>query len=163
MPQHKRRAKSGAARPTSLGSKASRRSKSAVGTTVSAPSHPDPATSTAMAVHAEEQEALAAGMPFNTAKPNEFGAAHASAHVEGMHKGMPSPTTGAGTLSEKNESPKTGHSGARASIAHTLPTGEADPGLLIEAQGDSYASPEAFIRAVGKHRHPARDQDPPRV
>jgi catalase len=51
----------------------------------------------------------------------------------------------------------------KAGIPVALPTGEADPGLLIEAQDDGYASPEAFIRAVGKHRHPARDQDPPRV
>jgi catalase len=51
----------------------------------------------------------------------------------------------------------------KAGIPFTLPTGEADPGLLIEAQDDSYASPEAFIKAIGKHRHPARDQDPPLV
>ncbi|HMH30671.1 MAG TPA: catalase [Steroidobacteraceae bacterium] len=61
-----------------------------------------------MAAHAEEQESLVAGMPFNSAKPSEFGGAHASAPVEGMHEEMPSATTGAGTLSEKNESLKTG-------------------------------------------------------
>jgi hypothetical protein len=27
----------------------------------------------------------------------------------------------------------------------------------------SFASPRAFIKVFGKHRHPARDQDPPRV
>jgi catalase len=51
----------------------------------------------------------------------------------------------------------------KAGIPFTLPSGDADPGLLIEAQDDSYASPEAFIEAVGKHRHPVRDQDPPLV
>jgi catalase len=51
----------------------------------------------------------------------------------------------------------------KVGIPFTLATGEVDPGLLIEAQDDSYASPEAFIKAIGKHRHLARDQDPPRV
>jgi catalase len=51
----------------------------------------------------------------------------------------------------------------KAGIPFTLPSGDADPGLLVEAQDDSYASPEAFIKAIGKHRHPARDQDPPLV
>jgi catalase len=51
----------------------------------------------------------------------------------------------------------------KAGIPFTLPTGEPDPGLLIELQDDSLASPAAFIQAIGKHRHPARDQDPPRV
>jgi catalase len=83
-------------------------SKTAVGTTVSGPSDPDPAAGTAMAVHAEEQETLAAGMPFNSTKPSEYGARHASAPIEGNHAEMPSPTTGAGTLSERNESMKTG-------------------------------------------------------
>src|ERR1700722_17895078 len=102
MPQRKSKAKSAPVKPPPRGS------KTAVGTTVSGPSHPDPAARTALAVHAEEQEALAAGMPFNTAKPSEFNAGHASAPVEGMHDEMPSATTGAGTLSEKNESSKTG-------------------------------------------------------
>jgi catalase len=103
MPKRKSRAK-----PASSAKPAGRGSKTAVGTTVSGPSHPDPAAKSAMAVHAEEQEALATSMPFNSAKPSEYGASHASAPIEGMHEEMPSPTTGAGTMSEKNESPKTG-------------------------------------------------------
>ncbi len=42
-----------------------------------------------------------------------------------------------------------------------MPNGEADPGVLL-AQGVGEAI-EAFIEAVGKHRHPARETDPPRV
>jgi len=80
----------------------------AVGTTVSGPSHPDPAARTAAAVHAQEQEALAADMPFNSGKSSEYGQARASTPVEGAHEKMPSPAAGAGTLSEKNESLKTG-------------------------------------------------------
>jgi catalase len=79
----------------------------AEGTTVSGPSHPTPPV-TELADHAAEQQALAEGMPFNSAKPSEYGARFTAAPVEGVHEPMPSPTTGAGTLSEKNESLKTG-------------------------------------------------------
>jgi catalase len=103
MPQRNSRAKRAASKkPTSRGS------KTAVGTTVSGPSHPDPAARTAMAVHAQEQEALAADMPFNSGKASEYGQARASTPVEGAHEQMPSAATCAGTLSEKNESLKTG-------------------------------------------------------
>jgi catalase len=82
-------------------------SDSAVGTTVSGPSHPTPEF-TELADHATEQQTLVEGMPFNSAKPSEYGARSTAAPVEGPHQTMPSPTTGAGTLSEKNESLKTG-------------------------------------------------------
>jgi catalase len=82
-------------------------SDSAVGTTVSGPSHPTSAL-TELADHATEQQTLVEGMPFNSAKPSEYGARSTAAPVEGPHQTMPSPTTGAGTLSEKNESEKTG-------------------------------------------------------
>jgi catalase len=102
MPQRKSKAKRTASKTNP------RRSKAALGTTVSGPSHPDPRVRTAMATHAQEQEALAAGMPFNSAKSAEYGDRHASAPVEGAHEQPPSRTTGAGTLSENNASPKTG-------------------------------------------------------
>jgi catalase len=82
-------------------------SNTAVGTTVSGPSHPTPPL-TELADHAAEQQTLVEGMPFNSAKPSEYGARSAAAPVEGPHQMMPSPTTGGGTLSEKNESLKTG-------------------------------------------------------
>ena len=100
MSQRNSKAKRAPAKPSG--------SKTAVGTTVSGPAHPDKAAGTAMAVHAEEQQTLAAGMPFNSVKRSEYGAKHASAPIEGMHGEMPSDATGAGTLSEKNESAKTG-------------------------------------------------------
>jgi catalase len=103
MAQRKNRAK----RPVSAKSP-SRSSKTAVGTTVSGPSHPDPAARTAMAAHADEQDALAADMPCNTSKPGEYADSLASAPLEGLHEEMPSASAGAGTLSEKNESAKTG-------------------------------------------------------
>jgi catalase len=105
MPTRKSRGKP----PTRASSKHSRRvgSETAVGTTVSGPSSA-PASRTELADHAAEQEILAAATPFNSAKPSEYGARSTSTPVEGPHQPMPSPTTGAGTLSEKNESPKTG-------------------------------------------------------
>ena len=48
-------------------------------------------------------------------------------------------------------------------IDRTLPTGEADPGLLIGASDDAATAIEAFFEAVGLHRHYQRETDPPRV
>jgi catalase len=50
---------------------------------------------------------------------------------------------------------------AQAGIEPTLPTGEADPGLIVAAAGAVPA--DDFIAALGKHRHPERETDPPRV
>ena len=47
----------------------------------------------------------------------------------------------------------------KAGIQATLPDGSVDPGLLI---GDA-SSVDAFIAAIGLHRHPQRDMDPPLV
>jgi catalase len=82
-------------------------SKAAVGTTASGPSHP-PAASTDLAQHASEQESLVAATPFNASKPAEYNARFSTVPPEGVHLEMPSPTTGAGTLSEKNANAKTG-------------------------------------------------------
>jgi catalase len=82
-------------------------SERAVGTTVSGPSHPT-ASLTELADHAAEQQTLAEAMPFNSVKRSEYGAPSTSAPPEGPHQPMPSPSTGAGTLSEKNESLKSG-------------------------------------------------------
>src|SRR6202034_579344 len=58
--------------------------------------------------HAAEQGTLAEAMPFNATKPSEYAPADATEPPEGAHEDMPSPTSGASTLSEKNESPKSG-------------------------------------------------------
>jgi catalase len=82
-------------------------SEMAVGTTASGPSPPT-AGLTALADHAAEQQTLVEAMPFNSAKKSEYGAPSTAAPPEGPHESMPSRTTGAGTLSENNESIKTG-------------------------------------------------------
>jgi catalase len=46
-------------------------------------------------------------------------------------------------------------------ISTTLPSGEPDSGLLIGAEKGGNA--QAFIAAIAKHRHPARDTDPPLI
>ncbi|HSI56654.1 MAG TPA: catalase [Ideonella sp.] len=51
----------------------------------------------------------------------------------------------------------------RAGVSATLPSGEADPGVLIAQPGEIKSTAKAFIEAVGKHRHPQRETDPPRV
>jgi catalase len=105
MPAKKSRGKSpGRATPKNKGQVGSDK---AVGTTSSGPSHPT-ADLTELAEHAAEQQTLAEAMPFNSGKPAEFGAPSKSGPPEGPHQPMPSPLTGAGTLSEKNESRKTG-------------------------------------------------------
>jgi len=46
-------------------------------------------------------------------------------------------------------------------IDAALPDGQCDPGLIIAS--DTSAVPEDFVAAIAKHRHFARETDPPRV
>jgi catalase len=103
-------------------------SPKAIGSTVSGPSNPAGGR-TELADHAAGQQALAESMPFNSAKSAEYGAP-ASPPPEGPHQAMPSRTTGAGTLSEKNESPKTG----AAAIEPQSPDGSL-PGKRVNSAG----------------------------
>src|ERR1700678_1987196 len=105
MPTRKSRVKS----PVRAAFKGKRRvgSNKAVGTTVSGPSQAT-ASMTDLAHHAAEQQTLAEAMPFNSAKPAEYGASSKATPPTGAHRAMPSLSSGAGTLSEKNDSVKTG-------------------------------------------------------
>ena len=47
-------------------------------------------------------------------------------------------------------------------ISPTLPSGGADSGLLLAESGDA-AAVQAFMAAVGMHRHTDRDSDPPLI
>ncbi len=85
----------------------SKKSPTGAGTTVSGPSQPGSPT-TAMAQHAAEEATLAAAMAFNEHTPGEYGYVHAIAPQEGASLEMPSPQTGASTLSEGSDSNKTG-------------------------------------------------------
>jgi catalase len=50
---------------------------------------------------------------------------------------------------------------AASGIEPTLPDGKPDPGLMVATGADAPA--DDFIAAVAKHRHFARETDPPRV
>ena len=84
-----------------------RASPEGAGTTSSGPSHPAPSTSS-LAELAEAHEQLAAAMPSNAAKSNEFGYDHAVDPVAGPTVPMPSIEAAASTLSEENDNAKTG-------------------------------------------------------
>ncbi|MES2280785.1 MAG: catalase [Pseudomonadota bacterium] len=48
----------------------------------------------------------------------------------------------------------------KAGVSATLPAGQADPGVIVDG-GDG--GMQAFINAIGMHRHPERETDPPLV
>jgi catalase len=50
----------------------------------------------------------------------------------------------------------------KVGINAQLPNGTEDPGLLIESSSSGLDT-QAFIAAIAKHRHPARDTDPPLI
>jgi catalase len=107
MPTRKSGVKGPARTKSSSKTKAIQQSDTARGTSVGGPSSAA-APATELERHAAEQAALAEAMPFNAAKPTEYAPADATEPPEGAHEEMPSPTTGASTLSESNESSKTG-------------------------------------------------------
>ena len=51
----------------------------------------------------------------------------------------------------------------RAGVEPFLATGDPDPGVLLAEADEVEAMGDAFIAAIGKHRHPARETDPPVV
>lgn len=51
----------------------------------------------------------------------------------------------------------------KAGIFEVLPSGEPDPGLLVTPAAKADSAIDAFIAAIGKHRHPQRDSDPPLI
>jgi catalase len=51
----------------------------------------------------------------------------------------------------------------KAGIFEVLPSGEPDPGLLVAEPSEYESAGKRFITAIGRHRHPERDSDPPLV
>ena len=51
----------------------------------------------------------------------------------------------------------------KAGIAARTASGKEDPGLLSSEPGGQALQTDAFLAAIGKHRHPARDSDPPMI
>ncbi len=83
-------------------------SPTGMGHTTTGPTHPTRTDANAMAKHGADQESLASAVPFNTTKSAEYGLKNALQPVRGASSKMPTPTAGAGTLSESNESKKVG-------------------------------------------------------
>jgi hypothetical protein len=50
-----------------------------------------------------------------------------------------------------------------AGVPLVLPDGSADPGLVLGSDDGGDKDLAAFTAAVGKHRHPQRESDPPLV
>jgi catalase len=50
-----------------------------------------------------------------------------------------------------------------AGVPHTLPTGKADPGLLLAKSGTGAPSAGAFMKAIARHRHYERESEPPAI
>jgi catalase len=88
-------------------------SPTGAGSTASGPSHPA-SPKNPLAAHAADQESLAAAIPANEAKAYEYGYDNAVMPVAGKPVAAPSVTAGAGSLSEKNQSPKTGAPATKA-------------------------------------------------
>jgi catalase len=93
--------------PKTAKSASRRASPTGAGTTSSGPSHGTP-PATLLAEVAEAHQELAAAMPSNASKPQEFGYAHAIDPVAGQTVPMPSVAAAAGTVSETNDTGKTG-------------------------------------------------------
>ena len=50
-----------------------------------------------------------------------------------------------------------------AGVPKTLPSGAADPGIVIAKDGNAGRALPGFIKAIARHRHHEREQDPPAV
>jgi catalase len=111
MKKHDRKATAGSAAAHTLSS------ATGAGSTSSGPSHPA-TPKNSMAKQGAEQNRLAAAMAWNDTKAAEYGYDNATQPRAGVHAAPPSATSGASTLSEANDSDKTG---AAATEASSLP------------------------------------------
>jgi catalase len=50
-----------------------------------------------------------------------------------------------------------------AGVPRALPSGQPDPGLLLVDDDEVERALSAFVQAIAKHRHTAREMDPPPV
>ena len=52
---------------------------------------------------------------------------------------------------------------ADAKVQALLPTGDADPGIVLADASDGVQAAQRFVQALAAHRHPQRETDPPAV
>ena len=51
----------------------------------------------------------------------------------------------------------------KAGISAVLPSGKADPGMLVGRHATAAKALPEFIKAIARHRHHEREMDPPAV
>jgi len=51
----------------------------------------------------------------------------------------------------------------KTGIPTTLPSGSDDPGILLHPDGDAAKALPRFVKAIARHRHYEREQDPPAI
>ncbi len=52
---------------------------------------------------------------------------------------------------------------AESKVSDSLPNGDPDAGVIVDQAGRVNDAIDAFVQALGMHRHPQRETDPPRV
>lgn len=112
---------------------------------------PPPHSEDSLSLHAQEVDTLAARMPFNPGKPAAFGQANALAPVAGEVTEPPSPATTASSVSESNDSPKSGDPQApgQSAMAGTLERVRVDSGgqALTTNQGVPVSDNQSSLKA----------------
>ena len=141
--------------------------------TVSGPAQPDGSgRGDALAEKTAASADLAAALPYNPLKAYEYDPEAALAPKPGPSVKPRDPLAGASTVSESNGSDKVGSGAplavgasdrllAACGIDAALPNGQPDPGVIRTP--DASKASDRFIAAIAKHRHLARETDPPRV
>jgi len=51
----------------------------------------------------------------------------------------------------------------KTGVPRTLPSGSDDPGILLHPDGDAAKALPRFVKAIARHRHYEREQDPPAI
>lgn len=126
-------------------------SRAAARNTQSRPSKPAAGGEDALAQLAADQQTLAGQFPFNATKAAEHGRESAIAPPEGAHAEAPSPEVGASSLSESQDTGKTG--GAAAPGAHhvvgplTAARADGSGQVLTTNQGVSVADNQNSLKA----------------
>jgi catalase len=107
MATSKKSTRNGSTRKTTS-ARAPSTAKAPARATVSGPSHPDDPGGDRLAQRNADVESVAASIPHNAAKAKEYGHDNAMNPPAGVVGAAPSVDASASTLSERNESPKTG-------------------------------------------------------
>ena len=105
--------------------------------TVSGPAHPgSDATGDVLDAKMAGTQAVAASLPYNATKANEYGELATRGPVEGAHVELPDPIVGASTVTESNSSAKVGSGVPTPGDNPTVATARSRPGRLLGSDSD---------------------------